>query len=146
MKLSTRCRYGTRLVIALAQKYDQGPVPMNEIAQRHGMSVKYLEQLIIPLKKAKLIASVRGTKGGHFLAKPPEAITIGQIVRILEGEDDLVPCMEDPNGCTLTERCLTRNLWLEAIESFYTVLDSVNLKQIVDEWRRRRLGKTTTSG
>jgi Rrf2 family iron-sulfur cluster assembly transcriptional regulator len=135
MKLSTRCRYGTRLIVDLSMHHEKGPIPMTEIANRQGVSVKYLEQLIIPLKKAKMIKSVRGTKGGHMLARPPEKITVGQVVRVLEGGSDLVPCMADPNGCNLTERCLTRDLWLEAIQAFYTVLDAVTMRQIVDKKR-----------
>ena len=66
MKLTTRSRYGTRMMLDLAKCYDEGPVRIGEIAKRQGISVKYLEQLIIPLKKANFIRSVRGPKGGHM--------------------------------------------------------------------------------
>jgi len=113
MKLSTRSRYGTRMMLDLAQRYDQGPVQIGEVSKRENISVKYLEQLIIPLKKANFIKSVRGPKGGHMLAKPPEEITVGEIVRILEGEINLSSCIEHPEVCDRTTRCLTRGVWEE---------------------------------
>ena len=80
MKLSTRGRYGTRMMLDLGLHRDEGPVQIGEIARRLSISVKYLEQLIIPLKKADFITSVRGPKGGHMLAVSPEDVTVGDIV------------------------------------------------------------------
>ena len=84
MKLSTRSRYGTRMMLDLAQHYKDGPVQIGQIAKRQDISVKYLEQLIIPLKKVNFIKSTRGPKGGHMLAKSPKEITIGQIDEVLK--------------------------------------------------------------
>jgi len=83
MKLSTRSRYGTRMMIDMGQRYDSGPIQIGDIAQRIDVSVKYLEQLIIPLKKAGYITSVRGPKGGHMLTRAPHEITVGEIVDVL---------------------------------------------------------------
>ena len=93
MKLSTRSRYGTRMMLDLAQRYNRGPVQIGQIAKRQDISVKYLEQLVIPLKKAKFIESVRGPKGGHMLAKGPREITVGQVVEVLEGDMHLSVCL-----------------------------------------------------
>ena len=87
MKLSTRSRYGARILVDLARHNDQGPVQIGEISKRQDISVKYLEQLIRPLKQASMVNSVRGPKGGHMLAKKPEEITLGQIVRLFEGAE-----------------------------------------------------------
>ena len=73
MKLSTRSRYGTRLMLDMAQHYNEGPIQLGDIAKRQDVSVKYLEQIIISLKKARYIESVRGPKGGHILTRPPSA-------------------------------------------------------------------------
>ena len=108
MKLSTRSRYGTRMMLDLAQHYGESPVQIGEIARRQDISVKYLEQLIIPLKKAKYIKSIRGPKGGHVLAKPPEEITVGEIVELLEGGINLSDCIENPETCARSNICLTR--------------------------------------
>ncbi len=133
MKLSTRSRYGTRMMLDLAQHYDQGPVQMGEISKRENISVKYLEQLIIPLKKANFIKSVRGPKGGHMLAKPPEKITVGDIVGILEGGISLSNCIENPEVCDRTTRCLVRGVWEETTKVMYDKLNSVTLSKMINE-------------
>ena len=133
MKLSTRSRYGTRMMLDLAQHYDEGPVQIRNVSKRENISVKYLEQLIIPLKKANFIKSVRGPKGGHMLAKPPEAITIGEIVRVLEGGINLSSCIENPEVCDRTSDCLTRDLWEEATKAMYEKLNSATLSKMINE-------------
>jgi len=133
MKLSTRSRYGTRMMLDLAQHYDEGPVQIGNVSKRENISVKYLEQLIIPLKKANFIKSVRGPKGGHMLAKPPEAITVGEIVRVLEGGINLSSCIENPEVCDRTRECLTRGLWEEATKAMYEKLDSATLSKMINE-------------
>ncbi|MBW2219566.1 MAG: RrF2 family transcriptional regulator, partial [Deltaproteobacteria bacterium] len=127
MQLSTRSRYGTRLMVDLAQHYDQGPIRINDIAKRQDISVKYLEQLIIPLKKADLIKSVRGPKGGHLLAKPTQNITVGEIVMLLENETSLAPCIKNPGACYMTDTCLTRDIWGMLTEKIYETLNSITL-------------------
>ena len=133
MKLSTRSRYGTRMMLDLAQHYDQGPVQMGEISKREDISVKYLEQLIIPLKKANFIKSVRGPKGGHMLAKSPEEITVGDIVRILEGGITLSNCIENPEVCDRTTNCLVRGVWEDTTKVMYDKLNSVTLSKMINE-------------
>lgn len=136
MKLSTRSRYGTRLMLDLALHYKQGPVQVGEIAEREAISVKYLEQLIIPLKKMGFIESVRGPKGGHMLAKNPRDITVGEIVRVLEGGGgDLAACIPNPEACDRSFGCVTRGVWEEATKAMYDKLHSVTLAQIL---KRRR--------
>ena len=133
MKLSTRSRYGTRMMLDLAKHFDEGPVQINDISKRENISVKYLEQLIIPLKKAGIIKSFRGPKGGHMLTSPPDIITVGDIVRILEGGMDLINCIENPELCDRTEHCLMRDVWEEATKAMYDKLDSVTLSSIIQE-------------
>jgi Rrf2 family protein len=120
-------------MLDLAQHYDQGPVQMGEISKRENISVKYLEQLIIPLKKANFIKSVRGPKGGHMLAKSPEEITVGDIVRILEGGITLSSCIENPEVCDRTTRCLVRGVWEETTKVMYDKLNSVTLSKMINE-------------
>lgn len=132
MKLSTRSRYGTRMMVDMAQRFDEGPVQIGEIAKRQEISVKYLEQLIIPLKKANYVTSTRGPKGGHMLAKPPEKITVGEIVKVLEGGIDLTDCIENPGACEKSDTCLTRGVWQEATEAMYDKLNSVTLSEMVE--------------
>ncbi len=132
MKLSSRSRNGTRMMVDLAQHYDKGPIQIGDISKRQDISVKYLEQLVIPLKKADYIRSVRGPKGGHMLAKRPDEITVGEIVRILEGGIDLSVCIENPDACEKTGSCLTRGVWEEATKAMYEKLNSTTLSKMIE--------------
>ena len=136
MKLSTRSRYGTRMLLDLAQHYNQGPVQLGEIAKRQNISLKYLEQIIIPLKKAHYVASVRGPKGGHMLAKPPELITVGEIVALLEEGDSLVECAEHAELCERSPDCPTRLIWQEAAQAMFDKLKAISLADLLVTGRR----------
>ena len=132
MKLSTRSRYGTRMMADIAKHYDEGPVQIGSIAKRQDVSVKYLEQLIIPLKKSGLIKSVRGSKGGHMLSRPPGEISLGEIVKVLEeGGIELTVCIQKPDSCERSDTCLTRKVWEEASTAMYDILYSKYLTDII---------------
>ncbi len=133
MKLSSRSRYGTRMMLDLAQHYDQGPVQISDIAKRQDISPKYLEQLVIPLKKANYVKSVRGPKGGHMLAMSPDEITVGEIVELLEGEINLSRCIEDPDICERSQTCLTRGIWERATRAMYDELNSMTLSAMINK-------------
>jgi Rrf2 family transcriptional regulator, iron-sulfur cluster assembly transcription factor len=137
MKLSTRSRYGTRLMLDLAQHYHQGPVHLNLIASQQGISVKYLEQIIIPLKKANYIQSVRGPKGGHVLARPPEEITVGEIVALLEEGASLAECSFNPKVCERSSSCQTRYVWQEAAQAMFDKLNSLTLADLLPTGKPR---------
>jgi Rrf2 family transcriptional regulator, iron-sulfur cluster assembly transcription factor len=131
MKLSTRSRYGTRLMLELSEHYQEGPIQLRTIAKRQGIPIKYLEQIIIPLKKAGYVTSVRGYKGGHMLAKHPREITTGEIVALLEGGRRLTVCADHPETCERAVTCVTRWLWKEATEAMYEKLNAVTLADLV---------------
>lgn len=133
MKLSTRSRYGTRIIMELARRDGAKPIQVSEIARVQQIPVKYLEQLIRTLKQAGLITSVRGSKGGHQLDRPPESITIGQLVRLFEGQTDLVACVSAPDQCAKAEECRVRTVWIEATEAMYEKLDSVTIADLICE-------------
>jgi Rrf2 family protein len=120
------------MMLELAEHYDEGPTQIGEIARRQDISVKYLEQLIIPLKKNDLIKSVRGPKGGHLLAKPPDKISIGEIVKVLEGSICLSDCIENPASCDMFDSCLTRHLWERATNAMFNELDSITLDEMIN--------------
>lgn len=131
MKLSTRSRYGVRLMLNMAENFGQGVTKLSQIAQRQGISQKYLEQIIIPLKKARYVKSIRGGKGGHMLAKPPEEITVGEIVALLEGGSDLIDCAENPDACDRSEDCMTRTIWQEAATAMFDKLNAITLADLL---------------
>jgi Rrf2 family protein len=132
MKLSTRSRYGTRLMLDLARSYDRRATPLAEIAKGQNLSVKYLEQLIIPLKASGLIRSVRGARGGYRLARRPDKITVGQIVEVLEGGLSLVECVDDPKACKLQADCLTRPVWRGVSRLVKQHLSSLTLQDVLE--------------
>jgi Rrf2 family transcriptional regulator, cysteine metabolism repressor len=131
MRLSTRGRYGTRLMVDLAQHYADGPIPLAAIAKRQDLSAKYLEQLIILLKGAGLIRSVRGRRGGYMLARKPEEISVGEIVETLEGRLSVVDCVLEPELCYRAIECPTRDIWVGMTEMIKKQLFSLSLGNIV---------------
>jgi Rrf2 family protein len=133
MKLSTRSRYGARILVHLARHQNQGPVQIGEISRCQQISVKYLEQLIRPLKQARLVTSVRGPKGGHFLAQKPESITLGQVVRLFEGHTDLVECVSRPEKCTMADDYQVRLAWRKAIRSLFEKLDAITIADLISK-------------
>ncbi|MGM0368204.1 MAG: RrF2 family transcriptional regulator [Actinomycetota bacterium] len=132
MKLSTRSRYGTRLMLELALNYNNGPVLLKDISQKQDVSLKYLGQLIIPLKAAGLIGSTRGAHGGYFLAKPPSEIKISKIVTSVEGSLDLVECVSHESVCEKSDDCITRKIWKELSNRCYQFLDSITLSELAE--------------
>ncbi len=131
MKLSTRSRYGTRLILDMAQHYGQGPIQLGEIANRQNISLKYLEQIIRPLKRAGYVKSFRGAKGGHMLNRPPADITVGEIVTLLEGGNSLIACDQNPQTCERVTSCLTRHLWQEAARAVFEKLSTISFADLL---------------
>ena len=131
MKLSTRSRYGTRILLELARSEKKVPIQVSEISRRQEIPAKYLEQLIRILKQAGLVNSVRGPKGGHLLARPAETITLGQIVRLFEGQADLVECVSSPEKCHNSDNCRVREAWKEATSVLYKSLDTITIADLI---------------
>lgn len=131
MKLSTRSRYGTRLILDMAQHRGPTPIQLGEIARRQKISLKYLEQIIRPLKAAKYIKSFRGSKGGHMLAREPSQITVGEIVALLEGGSNLTHCALNPEDCDRVDECLTRYVWLEASRAMFDRLNQITFADLI---------------
>ncbi len=133
MKLSTRSRYGTRLILELALKYNGKPVFLKDISISQEISFKYLGQLIIPLKIAGLVKSTRGAHGGYFLAKNPKEIKLIEIIKALEGPIAIVECLENQSICPRTKKCATRYFWEEINKKFYYSLEGITVQDIVDK-------------
>ncbi len=132
MKLTTKTRYGARLLLDLAQRQGEGAVQMSEISIRQNISIKYLEQIIRPLKKAGFVKSIRGPKGGHMLEKNPDEITLGAITRLFEGRPELVDCVSDPQKCPNSDDCLIRLGWEKATKALYKELDSITIASLLE--------------
>ncbi len=137
MKISTKIRYGTRAMLELASHYGEGPIELKEIAKKENISLKYLEQVIIPLRSAGLVKSVRGSKGGYSLAKSPPEICLNDLVEILEGPVDLIECLRDPKACQRSSFCVTRDIWKEVSEAINRIFHSVTLEEMVNRKREK---------
>jgi Rrf2 family cysteine metabolism transcriptional repressor len=137
MKISTKIRYGARAMLELASRYGEGPVELKEIAKRENISLKYLEQVIIPLRTAGLIKSIRGSKGGYSLAKPPSEIRLNDLIEILEGPINLVECLKDPKACQKSPLCVTRDIWKEVSDAVNGIFHSITLQDMIDRRREK---------
>ena len=137
MRLSTRGRYGVRLMLDLALHYGQGPVLLKEIASRQEISEKYLWHLIPPLKNAGLINATRGPHGGYTLARPPLQITLEHIISVVEGPISLVKCVDNQTFCTRVDICIARDIWDEVSEKITDILASITLADMVERYHKR---------
>ena len=137
MKLSTRTRYGCRAMVELALNYGEGTMSLQEIASRQDISVKYLDQILAPLKTAGLIRSIRGARGGHVLARDPSTISLSDIVHVLEGSLAPVDCVDAPELCPRSTFCVTRDIWKELGDRMEDVLCSTCLSDLADQQRSK---------
>ncbi len=140
MKLSTKGRYGTRLMLDLALHYGQGPVLLKDIAERQDISEKYLWQLIPPLKNSGLVTSTRGAKGGYVLAKKPAKINLEEIVALLEGPINFVDCVDDPSSCKRADKCVTMDVWDEMAQKVKKYLSGITLLDLVERNMKKNAG------
>lgn len=139
MKLSTKGRYGLRALIDLALYSEEEAVSIQSIANRQNISVSYLEQLVRKLKKEGLVTSVRGAQGGYKLAKPADKISVGDVLRAMEGSISAVSCGTGENvHCQGEDLCVTRYVWQRINASIQETVDSIMLYQLVEESRRVR--------
>ncbi len=137
MKLSTRGRYGVRAMLELALQQGGGPTALQELAQRQGISAKYLEQLLIPLKAAGLVNSVRGAKGGYLLASSPDKVSLYDIVKTLEGPLAVVECVHDPDSCERVGGCTVHLVWGEMSQILVDYLSSISLARLAEQQREK---------
>lgn len=137
MKLSTKGRYALRAMVDLAAHSEDGPVPRKEIAARQDISPHYMEQLFAKLRDAGLIEAIRGPGGGYLLAKAPDQITAGEVVRAVEDILAPVPCL-GPNPdqqCERAAKCPTRRIWKELGERVSEYLDSMTVAELCEDIR-----------
>ncbi len=137
MRISTRGDYATRALQDLALHYGTGPVPIERIAERQSLPVRYLEQLLLTLKRAGLLHSKRGVSGGYSLAKPPDQITLGEILRAVDGPFEPIYCLEEGprDSCDQEAACALRDVWGDVQRAVAAIVDHTTLRDVCD--RRR---------
>ncbi|MCF7942462.1 MAG: Rrf2 family transcriptional regulator [Spirochaetia bacterium] len=132
MHLSTKGRYGTRAIIEIAKNYGQKPIKRKEIVEAQQVPDSYIENILITLKTAGLIQTIRGAHGGYRLAKAPSEITILEVVEALEGSIMPIPCLEESSGyCGSVDTCATRPIWHEMYLAMREVLIKYTLEDII---------------
>ena len=127
MKVSTRGEYGVRAMVALATHHGEKPISLNILARESSVPYAYLEQLIGPLRKAELVVSTRGARGGYALARSPELIRVGDVYRVMEGPVAPMDCVSEDEAdqtCPLIDGCQTRPVWLRVRDSIIAVIST----------------------
>ena len=139
MKLSTRGRYGTRILLDLAMHRDQGLVLLKDVAQRQEISLRYLEHIITPLVMAGIVRSTRGAKGGVYLARPPDKIKLIEVIQVLEGSTAPVECVDSPDLCSRSKICVTRDVWTQVKTAIDKILENTTLGDLVEKQKIKEL-------
>ena len=136
MKLSTRGRYGIHAMYDLALNADRGPQSIKAIAERQDIPEAYLEQLIAVLKREKLVNSTRGAQGGYMLSRRAEEITVGDVLRALEGGLSLVECIQEEDACGRSCACPSRIVWKKIQEGLDRIVDGITLRDMIEDYER----------
>lgn len=132
MKITTKAHYGLMAMCELAKNYGNPPVSVKEVSKLQDCSDSYMEQIFSLLKKADLIKSIRGAYGGYQLKYPPEEISVGQIIRALEGPIGFTNCSHDlDSGCSLDQNCCSQNFWKELYQNINTFLEEKKLSDLI---------------
>ena len=137
MKLSTRIRYGLRLLIGFAVRYKEGFVQLNEVTKAEGISEKYAEQIVRILRTTGLLVSHRGSQGGYRLAYPPEKITVLNVIEALEGKFSITGCLKE-NNCNRISYCVARNVWRRLQDAIVLNLNSTTLAELAKDYRENK--------
>jgi Rrf2 family transcriptional regulator, cysteine metabolism repressor len=140
MKISYKSDYALKAILDLALCYESGePVRIQDTAKRIDAPVKFLEQIFSGLKTHGIIESRRGSSGGYLLRKAPEQITVGEIIRLIEGPTEPISCVkQDYSGCSEVYTCVFRKIWQDAHFASSQVIDTVNFKDLVEQYNARR--------
>jgi len=147
IKLSTKGRYGTRLILNLAQHYNDGneAVILKSVSDEEEISIRYLEQIIIPLKINKLVKSIRGAGGGYTLARHPSTIKVAEILHALEGSCCLVDCVEDSDYCDRIPICATYDIWTEASNLLKNYFGKLSIQDLIEITKKKKAKAKTKS-
>ncbi len=139
MRISTRSRYGIRLMIEIAEKFGKGNVLLKEVAESQDISEKYLSQIVIPLRRAGLIIGSRGIHGGYTLAKPPGEITVKEVIEVLEGDLAVIDCITNSRLCEKSGKCASIELWNMLSKNITDFLNSLTLNDLLKIKREKEL-------
>ena len=137
MRFSTRAEYGVRAMLELALHYGKGQLQLKKIAQRQGISERYLERIMTILVSAGFVLSSRGQHGGFVLSKPPNEIQLGQIIEAVEGSMAPIACVDNPKMCKRLETCVVSDIWKKLKKATMDVLNSITLEKMIKMYREK---------
>lgn len=133
MKITTKCRYGIRAVVEIGNNYSERPTTRREISKNQDLDDSYLENILLDLKSSNIVRSIRGVKGGFELNRPPETITLLDIVEALQGEITPSKCVTDPASCDRSKTCVTRPVWIKMQLAQKDVLSTVSIQDLLND-------------
>lgn len=136
MQITYKGDYSLKAILDLAIHYGQEVVSIHDLAKRIDAPVKFLEQVLLDLKKGSFVDSKRGVNGGYYLVKSPRDITVGEVVRFIDGPIEPVPCANtksDYKGCTDIHRCVLRDIWVDVAKATSNIIDNVSFQDLVDK-------------
>jgi Rrf2 family protein len=145
MKLSTRSRYGVRLMLALGLNEKKGPIFLKDIARSEEISEKYLSLIIMPLKAKGLVNTFRGAHGGYLLSRPASQIKLLDIIEPLEGDLTLVDCVKKADICDRSTECVTRDVWCEMSSLLSDFLDTLTLDDLIKKYKKKKTKTRNTA-
>ncbi len=137
MKISTKGRYGLRILLDLALHNSDAPRLIRDIAESQQISEKYISRLIVDLRRAGLVRSIRGAKGGFRLARNPEEVTLLEVVEVMEGALSIVDCVRKPEKCDRFGNCATRDIWEGLNNDIRECMKKITLQNIIDNYKRQ---------
>lgn len=132
MKISTKCRYGIRALIEIARNGNASPTKRRDISSLQSIPNSYLENILISLKNNNILTSIRGAGGGFMLRRPPEEITLLDIFEALQGQLNILDCIDDPSSCERSDDCLVRPVWQEMQQAQKEVLQKKTIKDLME--------------
>jgi Rrf2 family protein len=138
MSVSQKCQYALRAVFELAKRWDRGPVKISEIAASQGIPVRFLEVILNQLKQGGFTESVRGKEGGYVLSRHPRELTVGEIIRFVEGPLGPVECVNGPirEKCPFEGQCVFLPLWERVRQSLSDIYDGTTFADLLEQEQR----------
>ena len=143
MAVTQKCQYALRAMFELAKRQGRGVVTAGDIAESQAIPKRFLEVILHQLRQGGFVDSQRGKEGGFFLSRPAEDITVGEVIRFMDGPISPVDCGQNkpPTGCPLKGSCVFLSLWDEVRQALEQVYDTKSLRDLVDRERRMLAGK-----
>ena len=136
MKINTRVRYGMRAIMRIADAYGSAPISINSISETEEISGKYLEQVVSPLRRAGLVVSHKGVKGGYSLSRPPQEVTLLDVINALDVHPELVECVRQPEICDRAPECVAHQIWCMLDSRLREFWRGITLADLMAEFHR----------